>query len=177
MLSILCYDKGNEKSLVIWSFWKPFKRILEIILISRLCEHSQNLPAVGGDSLPRGKVSTCPQQHSCTLSFVVMIKGIENSLVIWRYWKQFLLSHPYEHSQYLPVVQGDSLPRGKVPPPTPPHYPHVRFHFYVMIKGMRRAWLFEVSESPSRRYWKQFSCLVCMNIEFTCGREGQSTLG
>ena len=29
MLSFLCYDKGNEKSLVIWSFWKPFKRILE----------------------------------------------------------------------------------------------------------------------------------------------------
>ena len=41
-------------------------------------------------------------------------------------------------------------------------YPHVRFHFYVMIKGMRKAsWSFEVSECPSRGYWKQFlvSCL------------------
>ena len=33
------------------------------------------------------------------------------------YWKQFFLSRPYEHSQYLPAVEGDSLPRGKVPPP------------------------------------------------------------
>ena len=37
-----------------------------------------------------------------------------------------------------------------------PLYPHVCFHFYVMIKEMRRAWLFEFSESPSRGYWKQF---------------------
>ena len=34
--------------------------------------------------------------------------------------------------------------------------PLVYFHCYVMVKGMRRAWLFEVSESPSRGYWKQF---------------------
>ena len=64
-----------------------------------------------------------------------MIKGIEKSLVFEvseshsrGYWKQFLLSHPYEHSQYLPAVQGDSVP--------PPHMYHVHFHFYVMIKGM-----------------------------------------
>ena len=69
------------------------------------------------------------------------------------YWKQFLLSRPYDQSQYLPVVEGDGLPRGKV---SPPHNPHVCFHFYVMIKGMRRHLLFEVSESPSRGYWKQF---------------------
>ena len=68
------------------------------------------------------------------------------------YWKQFLLSRPYEQSQNWPVVEGDTLPQGKV---TPPH-PHVCFHFYVMIRGMRRAWLFEVSKSPSRGYWKQF---------------------
>ena len=28
---LLCYDKGNEKSLVIWSFWKPLKRLLGTI--------------------------------------------------------------------------------------------------------------------------------------------------
>ena len=59
----LCYDKGNKKSLVIWSFWKPFKKILEIILISRLYEHSQNLPEIEGDSLPKEKVSPSPPTH------------------------------------------------------------------------------------------------------------------
>ena len=73
------------------------------------------------------------------------------------YWKQFPLSRPYDHSQYLPAVEGDGLPRGKVPPPPPLRLnPHVCFHFYVMIKGMRTALLFEVYESPSRDYWKQF---------------------
>ena len=71
------------------------------------------------------------------------------------YWKQFLLSRSYGHSQNLPAAEGDTLPRVKCP--LPPHNnPHVCFHFYVMIKGLRRAWLFEVSESPSRGYWKQF---------------------
>ena len=44
MFSFLCYNKyskGNEKSLVIRSFWKPFKRILEIILISHSYEQSE----------------------------------------------------------------------------------------------------------------------------------------
>ena len=47
---------------------------------------------------------------------------------------------------------GDTLSQGKVSPPSC----HVCFHVYVMLKGLRRAWLFEVSESPSRGYWKQF---------------------
>ena len=34
------------------------------------------------------------------------------------YWKQFLLSRPYEHSQYLPAVEGNTLPRSKVSPPS-----------------------------------------------------------
>ena len=58
------------------------------------------------------------------------------------------------------MVEGDTLPRGKVSPL--PLNPHTCFHFYVLIKGMRRAWLFEVSESPSRGYLKQF--LIPMNI-------------
>ena len=29
------------------------------------------------------------------------------------------ISRPYEHSQYLPMVEGDSLPQGKVSPPPP----------------------------------------------------------
>ena len=32
------------------------------------------------------------------------------------YWKQFLLSRPYEHSQNLLAAEGDPLPRGKVSP-------------------------------------------------------------
>ena len=34
--------------------------------------------------------------------------------------------------------------------------PHICFNFYVMIKGLRRGWIFKVSENPSRGYWKQF---------------------
>ena len=94
-LSFLCYDKGNEKSLVIWSFGKPFKKILETILMSHLYKHSHNLPAVEGDSLPWGKVSA-PPPHTHTLNlyvlfhFYVMMKGIEKSLlVIWSFWTPF----------------------------------------------------------------------------------------
>ena len=68
MLSFLCYDNGNEKSLVIWSFWKTFKKILETILISRLYEHSQNLPEVEGDSLPQGKDPRVKCPHPPTLN-------------------------------------------------------------------------------------------------------------
>ena len=59
------------------------------------------------------------------------------------------------NSQNLPVVEGDTISRGKVHPHPLPQS-SLCFHFYVMIKGMRKAWLSEVSESPSRRYGKQF---------------------
>ena len=57
--------------------------------------------------------------------------------------------------------RGTLYPGVNCPPLPPPLNPHVCFHFYVMIKGLRRAWLLKVSESPSRGYWKQFllSCL------------------
>ena len=43
---------------------------------------------------------------------------------------------------------------------------------------MRRDWLFEISESPLRGYWKQFSYLVSVSIvRITCGSRGQSTPG
>ena len=102
MLSFfMLWHRDWEDSLVIWSFWKPFKRILEPFLLSRPPEHRQNLPAAAGDTLPRGEVSSTPQP-SCILSF-------------------------------------------------------------FMIKGLRTAWLFEFSESPSRGYWKQFSYLILLN--------------
>ena len=52
------------------------------------------------------------------------------------YWKQVLISRPYEHSQYLPVVEGDSLPQAKV---SSLLNPHVCLHFYVMIKGNEKS--------------------------------------
>ena len=55
-----------------------------------------------------------------------MIKGMRRALLFEvsespsrGYWKQFLLTRPYEHSQYLPMVKGDNLPRGKVSPRQP----------------------------------------------------------
>ena len=70
------------------------------------------------------------------------------------YWKQFLLSSLYLNSQILPAIEGALYPGVKSPPPL--LNSHVCFQFYVMIKGLRKAWLFEVSESPSRGYRKQF---------------------
>ena len=55
------------------------------------------------------------------------------------HWKQFLLSRPYEVSQYLPAVEGDNLPRGKVSPT--PLSLHVCFHFYIMTKGIEKSLL------------------------------------
>ena len=76
---------------------------------------------------------------------------------------------------------GDNLPRGKVSPH--PLNSHACFHFYVMTKGMRRAWLFVVSESPSRGYWKQFllsrPCKHSQYLPVVVGKGGggQSTPG
>ena len=99
----------------------------------------------------------CPRSSLMyAFSFNVLIKGLRRACLFEvseipsrGYWKQFLLSHPYEHSQNLHAREGDILPRDKLPPPPPPLKPHVCFHFYVIVKGLRRAWLFEVSESPS----------------------------
>ena len=109
MLSFLCYDKEIEKSLVIESFWKPFKKVLETISpISSLCTVRIYMQHTG-DTLPHGKVSPPPppqkkKKPSCMLSFLCYDKGIEKSLVIWSsespsrgYWKQFLLSRLCEH--------------------------------------------------------------------------------
>ena len=113
--------------LVIWSFWTPFKRILETISLSCPYEHSQNLPVVEKDTLPWGKGSRPHPPPSCMLSFLCYDKGNKKSLVIWSFWKPFkkiletiLMSRHYEHSQNLPEVEGDSLPWGKVSPPSQP---------------------------------------------------------
>ena len=75
--------KGTEKSLVIWSFWMPFKRSLETI--SGPYEHSKwgGGRGRGGTIYPRVK---CPplNPHVC-FHFNEMIEGIEKSLVIWSF--------------------------------------------------------------------------------------------
>ena len=116
-----------------------------------------------GDTLSRSKVSPHPPpllfNPHVYFHFYVMIKGLRRA---WSFevsespsrgrWKQFLLSRPYEHRIYM--QQRGTLYTGMK---CPPHLnPHVCFHFYVMIKGLRRSWLFEVSESPSGGYWKQY---------------------
>ena len=103
--------------------------------------------------------------------FYVLIKGLRRAWLFEvsespsrGYWKQFLLSHPFEHSQNLHAAEGDILPRGKLPPPPrPPLKPHVCFHFYVIIKGLRRAWLSEVLKAFQEDTGNNFSYLVSMN--------------
>ena len=59
--------KGIEKSLVIWSFWMPFKRILETI--SHILSLSQW--GGGGDTLPRAKVT--PHPSTLMYAFIFML--------------------------------------------------------------------------------------------------------
>ena len=87
MLSFYVMIKGIEKSLVIWSFCMPFKRMLETISpISSPMNIVNRGVGAGGTIYPR--VMFHPQP-SCMLSFYVMIKGIEKSLVIWSFWMPF----------------------------------------------------------------------------------------
>ena len=70
--------KVIEKSLVIWSFWKSFNRILKTI---------SPISSVEGEIYPRLKCP--PPQPSCMLSVLCYDKGIEKSLVIWSFWMPF----------------------------------------------------------------------------------------
>ena len=72
--------------------------------------------------------------------------------------------------QNLPVVEGYTLPRGKVSPTPPPSTIVHTFIFMWWSKGMRRAWSFEVSECPSRGCWK----LSCSYEHSQLGGRGQS---
>ena len=145
---------------------------------------TQNLYAAEGALYP-GANCPPPLHPSCMLSFYVhvLIKGLRRAWLFEvsespsrGYWKQFLLSHPYEHSQNLHAAE--TLPRGKLfsPPPPPRHPPplkcHVCFHFDVMIKGLRRAWLFEVLKSLQEDAGNSFFYLIPMNTEFICSRRG-----
>ena len=56
--------KEIQKSLVIWSFWMPFKRMLETI--SNILFVSMNIVSRGGQSTP----TPPPPQPSCMLSFL-----------------------------------------------------------------------------------------------------------
>ena len=81
------------------------------------------------------------------------------------YWKQFLISHPYEHSQNLPVVEGDTLPRGKSVPP-PHHLNHgACLHFYVMNRReCEEPGHLKFLNALQEEAWINFSYLVPMNI-------------
>ena len=167
--------------MVIWNFWKPFKRIWETISpILSLWTVWIYLQQRG--TLPQGKVPPPPPHplnpHVC-FHFYVMIRGARRAWLFEvsksssrGYWKQFLLSHLYEHSQNLHAAEGTLYPGVKC---SPTLNPHVCFHFYIMIKGLRRALLFEVSESSSRGYWKQF--LLSCPYEHRMQERGHSTLG
>ena len=132
----------------------PFMRILKTILSYHVPMNIVN--GGGGANLPQGKVPP-PLSTSCMLSFLCYDKGNEKSLVICSFWMPFMRILKIILLYHVPmnIVKGggDNLPQGKVPPPS---QLHACFHFYVMIKGMRRAWLFVVSECPSRECWKQF---------------------
>ena len=92
--------KGIEKSLVIWSFWMPFKRMLETI-----SPISSQWGGVRG-----GGVVKCPPhthtQPSCILSFLCndqkdweepgQLKFLN---ALQEVAGKFLLSRPYEHIQ------------------------------------------------------------------------------
>ena len=122
--------KGIEKSLVIWSFWMPFKRILEPIshFWSLWIIQSEFTCGRGGHST-RGKVSPPPPLPSCMLSFLCYAKGNEKTLVIWSVWKPFkrileTISHYLVSVNIVNICLwlggGDNLSRGKsVPPPQP----------------------------------------------------------
>ena len=80
----------------------------------------------GGHTLSLKCLSPPPLNHHVCFHFDVMVKGMRRPWLFEvsespsrGYWKQVLLSRPYEHSQYLPAVEGDNLPRGKVYPPHP----------------------------------------------------------
>ena len=79
--------KGIQKSLVIWSFWLPFKRMLETISpISSLKKVSR---CGGGTIYPGVKCPPPPANPHVCFHVYVMIKGIEKSLVIWSFWMPF----------------------------------------------------------------------------------------
>ena len=113
--------------------------------------HRQNLPVVDGDTLPQGKVSTPPSPSTLMYAFIFMFwyKRMRRAWLFEisespsrGYWKQLLLSRPYEYHQYLLVVEGDNLPQGQVSPHPPQPLCMFFIHFYVMIKGMTRTWIF-----------------------------------
>ena len=190
MLSFLCScsDKGIEKSLAIWSIWKPFKRILETISpISSLWTQSEfymqrKLYPGGNCSLPPPATSPpATSQMSCMLSFWCYDKGIEKSLIIWSSkipsrgcWKQFLLSHPYEHRIYM-QQKGHSTP-GQI---VPPLHPSCMLSFLCSCsdKGIEKSLAIWSIWKPFKRILETISPISSLwtQSEFTCS--GNSTPG
>ena len=171
-----------------------------------------------GGTLLRGKVSSPHLNPHVCLHFYVTIKGLRR---VWLfevsespsrgYWKQFLLSRPYEHSQNLHAADGDTLPRGKVCPLDP----HVCFHFYVISslwtqnlyaaegalysgvkcppppqpscmlaflcndKGIEKSLVIWSFWKPFKRILETISPISSLwtQSEFTCSRGGHSTPG
>ena len=145
--------KGTEKSLVIWSFRMLLKRILKTIShISSLWTQSEFTCGRGGH-YPGVKCPPHPPQPSCMPSFLCdnqreweepghlkFLNALQEDA-----WNNFSYLIPMNIVSVAGVwgergvwMGGGDLPQGKVFPP--PHLnPHVRFHFYVMIKGIEKS--------------------------------------
>ena len=128
---------------------------------------TQNLYAAEGALYPGANCSPPFIPHVCFLFYVhVLIKGLRRAWLFEvsespsrGYWKQFLLSHPYEHSQNLHAAE--TLPRGKLfPPPatSPPATSQMScmLSFWCYDKGIEKSLIIWSSKIPSRGCWKQF---------------------
>ena len=152
MLSFLCNDKRDGEEPGHLKFLNALEEDTENNFSYLVPMNIANGVCVGGGTIYPG-VMCLPLQPSCILSFLC------NDQKDWEEpgHLKFLnaLQEDVGNNFYLVPMNIVNGGGGKVPPP--PHLnPHACFHFYVMINGMRRAWLFVVSECPSRGCWKQF---------------------
>ena len=167
--------KGIEKSLVIWSFWMPFKRLLETIShISSLWTQSIMGEGEGGPICPGVKCPLHPQP-SCMLSFLC------NDQKDWEEpghlkFLNALQEDTEKNFSYLVLMnivngggrggwdgEGTIYPWVKIVPPS--LNPHVCFHFYLM----------NLMNALQEDTGNNFSYLIPMNI-VSRGVVGQSTL-
>ena len=121
----VCNDKRDWEEPGHFKFLNALQEGAGNNLISHPYEHSQNLPVVEGDTHivnSWGGGAICPivkcppPQPSCMLSFLCNDKRDWEEPGHFKFLNALqegagnnLISHPYEHSQNLPVVEGDTL--------------------------------------------------------------------